>query len=376
MNETLKKQIARIFPELIAGYHLPVMAEVIKIQDAPKAGGISNNFRPRYAVDLQILNKDLEPLDIIVEAVPVGIPAAGHERGFFGLPEVGTLVALSWFYGLPERPYVSAILGERKALPALDEGEQLWQQRAGVAQRVDQQGNWTRHTDEQIHDSAFQLIEDACQKLSQLGSEIKTISEYSTEDIQGIKQIEAGAIHQLSESVINLIAAGSINQLASDRSTRTAGENIEDSAEGEIKQSAKLDLSQNTEANAKLKAANNIEQQAGANYNIKANAKIEQQAGADIQITAGGQLTQQSGGPMTLIASGPLMLQGSAVHIGTGSVNALSLIGDYMQTLADALGILASHTHGDSPPPKQAAAIAGKQSAAQATKAQLSGISS
>jgi hypothetical protein len=52
MNETLKKQIARAFPELIAGYHLPVMAEVIKIQDAPKAGGICNNFRPRYAVDV------------------------------------------------------------------------------------------------------------------------------------------------------------------------------------------------------------------------------------------------------------------------------------------------------------------------------------
>jgi hypothetical protein len=102
---------------------------------------------------------------------------------------------------------------------------------------------------------------------------------------------------------------------------------------------------------------------------------IEQQAGADIQITAGGQLTQQSGGPMTLMASGPLMLQGSAVHIGTGSVNALSLIGDYMQTLADALGILASHTHGDSPPPEQAAAIAGKQSTAQSIKGKLTGIS-
>jgi uncharacterized protein involved in type VI secretion and phage assembly len=216
-----------------------------------------------------ILNKDLEPLDIIVEAVPVGIAAAGHERGFYGLPEVGTLVALSWFYGLPERPYVSAILGERKALPSIDADEQLWQQRAGVAQSVDQQGNWTRHTDEQIHDSAFQLIEDACHKLSRLGSEIKTISEYSTEEIQGIKHTEAGAIHQLSASVINLIAAGSINQLASERATRTAGENIEDSAEGEIKQSAKLDLSQSTEATAKLKAANNIEQQAGANHKIQ-----------------------------------------------------------------------------------------------------------
>ncbi len=383
MNETLRKQIAREFPELVAGYHLPVMAEVIKIQDASKSGGIANNFRPRYAVDVQILNKDLEPLDIILEAVPLGIPAAGHERGFFGLPEIGVLVALNWFYGLPERPYISAVLGERKGLPQLEERDQVWQQRPGVAQQVGNRGNWTRTTDEVIHDSTQIMLEEAAQKISNLGNEIKKIAEHSTEEIQGTKQTEAGAIHSLSESVVNLIAGGSINELASDRATRTAGEDIEDKANGEIRQLAKKNIHQKTEVDAILNAASNINQTAGADVLTEAKANVSLKAGGNAtfnaasQVTqqAGSQFNQQSGGPMSLIASGPLMLQGSAVHIGTGSTNALVVIGDFMQTIADALGIIASHNHGDSPPPNQAGAISGKQAAANGSKGKLSSIS-
>ena len=69
------------------------------------------------------------------------------------------------------------------------------------------------------------------------------------------------------------------------------------------------------------------------------------------------------------------MLQGSAVHIGTGSTNALTLISDFMQTVADALGVLAVHNHGDSPPPNQAGAISAQQTSVSRIKGQLDGVS-
>ncbi len=183
------------------------------------------------------INECIKTLCITLDSVPLGIPAAGHERGFYGLSEIGVLVALNWFYGLPERPNISAVLGERKGLPQLEERDQVWQQRSGVTQHVGKRENWTRTTDEVIHDPTQIMLEEAAQKISNLGNEIKKIAEHSTEEIQGTKQTEAGAIHALSESVVNLIAGGSINELASDRATLAAGEDIEDKADGEIRQS-------------------------------------------------------------------------------------------------------------------------------------------
>lgn len=375
MTSALKKQVARIFPELIAGYHLPAMAEVIAISDPPKEGGISTAYRPFYAADVQLLNKDLEPVETIFEAVPVGIPAAGHERGFYGLPEVGALVAIAWFYGLPERPYISAVLPERKALAALSASDQLWQQNNAAYQKVDGSGNWERATDHNITDKAYSITAEAAYKSAEYGKENKRIAEHSNENVRGIKQVETGALHQLAETVINLAAGGSINLLASERSTRCAGENIEDAATGIIDQKAGKDFLQSTEANYSLKAAKSISQQAGGACSMTAGKACSMTAQSITQKSQTA-FSQESGGPMTLSAAGPLMLQGAGVHIGTGSVNALVVIGDFMQTVADALAILATHTHGNSPPPNQSAGVSGKQAAASAAKNKLDSISS
>ena len=88
MEEAIKRAVERQFPELSGGYHLPRFALVQGVADAPAQSGICNNFRPRYAVDLQVLAEDGDPdpnpnLSILT-GVP--LPVGGDEMGFFAFP--------------------------------------------------------------------------------------------------------------------------------------------------------------------------------------------------------------------------------------------------------------------------------------------------
>ena len=65
--------------------------------DAPAQSGICDNFRPRYAVDLQVLAEDGEPdpnLPILA-GVPLSVPVGGDEMGFFAVPGEGTMVVVN-----------------------------------------------------------------------------------------------------------------------------------------------------------------------------------------------------------------------------------------------------------------------------------------
>lgn len=248
MNEQLRRQIVREFPELAAGYHLPVMAAVIEINDAPENGGINDNYRPRLAADVQLINSDYQPTGIELEAVPVSIMGGGDERGFFALPKRGTIVELAWLNGSPERPFIRSILGDRQALPHIDTETMSWQQSEASYQRTDNAGNWQRHTDQKISDHATTYEQHAAEAIITIGNEIRRVLRHSVEDIDGTKQIEATAIHVLSATVINLLAAGSINQAACENITRSAAGDIIDNATGNIKATAeKLHLGTETD---------------------------------------------------------------------------------------------------------------------------------
>lgn len=248
MTEKLRRQIVREFPELAAGYHMPVMAEITAINDAPKTGGINDNYRPRLAADVQLINSDYQPTEIKLEAVPVSIMGGGDERGFFALPKRGTIVEIAWLNGSPERPFVRSILGDRQALPHIDTDTMSWQQSEASYQRTDSAGNWQRHTDQKISDHATRYEQTAAEAISTLGNEIRRVLRHSVEDIDGKKQIEATAIHLLSATVANIIAAGSINQAACENITRSAAGDIIDNATGNMKATAdKLHLGTETD---------------------------------------------------------------------------------------------------------------------------------
>lgn len=303
MNETFRKQITREFPELAAGYHLPLMAEVIAVPDAPAKGGINDNYRPRLAVNLVLLNNEYKSTGILLDAVPIAIMGGGNERGFFAIPQKGTLVEVAFLNGSPERPFVRSILGDRQALPWIDEHTMAWQQDESVKQTVDNAGNWTRQTTNDITDKSHTHTTEAHSKIEIIGGEIKRVLQHSIEDIDGKKQIEATAIHLLSTTVANLLALGSINQAAGEHITRSAGKEIVDHA--------KEDLKQSSEANIKQSATKNIELTATENINASATESIKIEAVKDMELIA------------------------AKIHLGSSSDNVLKLLSEFMQATTD-----------------------------------------
>lgn len=324
MNEQLRRQIVREFPELAAGYHLPVMAEVLNSTDAPVSGGINDNFRPRLAVAVELLTTEYQKTGIILDAVPVSVMGGGDERGMFALPTRGTIVELAWMNGSPERPFVRSVLGDRQALPWIDAATMSWQQSEASYQRADVAGNWQRHTDTGISDRATDYDLKAARAVITLGEEVRRILEHSTEDIDGKKQIEATAIHLLSATVLNLLAVGSINQAAAEHITRSATKNLVD------------------------------------------------EAGQDVEATAGRDAV--------LTATRNLQMTATKIKLGTGSDNLLKLISDALQACSDgftaaaALTVTCTAPGSPSGPPLNAASYTAAVAAIGAAKSKVDGM--
>lgn len=84
----IQRQIENAFPELASGLHLPKFARVEAPSEDVSGGNIADPFRPRYAVDLQLLDEDGKPAanTPVYSAVPLPVPMAGSESGMFQFP--------------------------------------------------------------------------------------------------------------------------------------------------------------------------------------------------------------------------------------------------------------------------------------------------
>ncbi|HIC5960212.1 TPA: phage baseplate assembly protein V, partial [Salmonella enterica subsp. enterica serovar Infantis] len=113
-------------------------------------------FRPRYAVDVQLLDADGNPDNQtpVYSAVPLPVPMAGNDSGMFQFPPEGTLVEVAFTGGRPDKPFIRQTLPDGTSLPDIKPGEQLQQQRAEVSQRVTQAGDWVRQTDQTISETS------------------------------------------------------------------------------------------------------------------------------------------------------------------------------------------------------------------------------
>ncbi len=105
MEDAVTRIIERRFPELVGAYHLPRFALVLAVADAPADAGLCDDFRPRYAVDLEVLGPDGEADPQLPHLLGVALPVSGggNEMGFYAFPEEGTTVVVSFTYGLPHR---------------------------------------------------------------------------------------------------------------------------------------------------------------------------------------------------------------------------------------------------------------------------------
>ncbi|AMS13788.1 hypothetical protein A3218_05560 [Pseudomonas chlororaphis] len=321
MEDAIRRSVERQFPELTGGYHLPRFARVIAVADAPADAGICDDFRPRYAVDIEVLGPDDEPDPQlpILSGVPLPLPTGGEEMGLYAFPEEGTRVVVCFAYGLPDKPYIQSILPHGLSLPKVPQGHQVWQQSEAVQQRVDADGNWLRQTDGKIQDKAIEREVEALENREQFQSHAQTIDDHSTESVGGVKTIEAlGAL--------KLLSGGS----------------------------------------ASLAAVDDLHQATGRDLNLVVGQKLN--------ATVGGDMQEQIQGLRRSVAAVSQRLQAPKTWLGSESVNVLQILGDLLDLVQEMNTQLAGHTHGPTPPPGNAAAFAADAAKAAGLAAKLKPI--
>lgn len=215
MDDAIRRSVERQFPELTGGYHLPRFGRVVAVPDAPVDNALCDDFRPRYAVDVEVLLPDGEPDPElpILQGLALPVPAGGQEAGLLGFPEEGTTVVVSFAYGLPSKPFIQQVLPHGLSLPRLPKGDQVWQHSEACQQRVDADGNWLRQTDGKIRDQAIEREVEALDNAEHYQSSAVEVDDHSTETVGGIKRIEAlGALKLLSGGSASLAAVDDLHQ--------------------------------------------------------------------------------------------------------------------------------------------------------------------
>lgn len=218
-----RKELESLLPEITAGYHLPMMGRIERVRDHATSGDTSNPFRPRYAADVQLLDENLVPNEAIpiYRSIPLPNLMPGQESGLLAYPLEGTLVEIAFAYGRSDRPIVRSFYGRDDALPSIEPGEQLQQQREEVSRRIDAAGNITDKTDQTLSTEAFKRVEKATHYQAEFSDHQLDIEGHSKENIIGKKVIQAlGAIELLAGDNLELGSLGNM-QVA------TAGELVE-----------------------------------------------------------------------------------------------------------------------------------------------------
>ncbi|GFM73006.1 hypothetical protein PSCICL_39980 [Pseudomonas cichorii] len=302
MDDAIKRSVERLFPELTGGYHLPRFGRVVSVPDAPASAGLCDDFRPRYAVDIEVLTADGEPdPDLpVLAGVPLPLANGGDEMGMFGFPEEGTRVVVCFAYGLPSSPYIQSILPHGLSLPKVPQGDQVWQHSDAVQQRVDADGNWLRKTDGKIRDEAIEREVEALGNSEQFQSHTRNVDDHSTEKVGGIKKIEAlGALKLQSGGSASLVAVDDLH-IATTR-----------------------DL----------------------------NLVVAQKHNATVR----GDMQERIEGLRQSIAKESQRLQAPKNWVGSSGVNIFKVLCDLLDLVQEMNLQLAAHVHGPTPPPSNAA---------------------
>ena len=302
MDDAIRRSVERQFPELTGGYHLPRFARVVAVADAPAGAGICDDFRPRYAVDIEVMGPDGEPdpkLPILA-GVPLPLPTGGEEMGIYAFPEEGTQVVVCFAYGLPHKPYIQTILPHGLSMPSVPKGDQVWQHSEACQQRVDADGNWLRQTDGKIRDKAIEREVEAMGNTEMFQNHTRTVDDHSTESVGGIKTLEAlGAL--------KLLSGGS----------------------------------------ASLAAVDDLHQATGRDLNVVVGQKHN--------ATVGGDMEERIQGLRKSVAVVSQRLVAPMTWLGSEGVNVLQVLCDLLDLVQQMNIQLASHTHGPSPGASNAA---------------------
>jgi len=304
MDDAIKRSVERLFPELTGGYHLPRFARVVGVADAPADASMCDDFRPRYAVDIEVLGQDGEadPAVPRLTGVPLPLPSGGEEMGMFAFPQEGTQVVVCFAYGSPSKPYIQTILPHGLSLPKVPKGDQVWQHSDAVQQRVDTDGNWLRLTDGKIRDHSLEREVEALGNSEKFQSHVQDVENHSTEEVGGIKRI---------------------NALGS--------------------------LKLNSAGTATLAAVDDMHQATGRDYNLVVGKKHNAAVGGDMQEKIAGLRRSVAGISQQLIAP--------KNHVGSEGINIFRVLCDALDLLQDMNTQIAAHVHAQLGQPPVNAAV-------------------
>lgn len=338
MEEAIRRSVERQFPELTGAYHLPRFAVVVGVPDAPAEHAIADDFRPRYAVDVQVLLPDGEPDPDLptLYALPLPVPSGGQERGLFGVPEPGTLVVIGFAYGLPSRPFIQQILAHNLSLPRVPDGDLVWQHSETCQQRADADGNWLRQSDGRIRDDSLEREVSALANAERYQTTDIEVDDHATERVGGIKRIEAlGALKLLSGGSATLGGVDDLN----------------------------------------LATGRDLNQAAGHDLKTTVAGKATTMIGADASATVGGNLQEQIEGLRQSLAGGGQRLEAPTTWLGSDSVNVLQVLLDLINLVQQMNTQLAGHGHpSHGSPPTTAAAFTANVAKATQLNGQLAPI--
>jgi hypothetical protein len=323
MDDAIKRSVERLYPELTGGYHLPRFARVVGVADAPADASMCDDFRPRYAVDIEVLGQDGEPDPAVptLHGVPLPLPSGGEEMGMFAFPQEGTQVVVCFAYGSPSKPYIQTILPHGLSLPKVPKGDQVWQHSDAVQQRVDADGNWLRLTDGKIRDHSLEREVEALGNSEKYQSHVQDVENHSTEEVGGIKRINAlGA------------------------------------------------LKLNSAGTATFAAVDDMHQATGRDYNLVVGKKHNAAVGGDMQ--------EKIKGVRKSVTDISQRLQSPKTWLGSENVNVLRVLGDLIDLVQQMNTQLAAHTHvpGPLPSPTDAAAFAADAAKAALLSAELGSV--
>lgn len=299
----VQRQIESHFPELASGLHLPKFARVIAPTEAVKSGNFSDPFRPRYAVDVQLLDADGKPdaQTPVYSAVPLPVPMAGNDSGMYQFPPEGTLVEVAFTDGRPDKPFIRQTVPDGTSLPDIKPGEQLQQQRAEVSQRVTQAGDWVRQTDQTISETSMARTIKADTESRELVSRETQIQATDKTSVIGTSTLMAGAIQQVS--------VGKFSQAIQGSRLATVG------------------------------------------------GSDELAVAEDVTVTIGKNLTEQIGQIRKSVAAVEQQIIAPVVWIGSGSINVAQLMLDTLDVVKQLAELTASHTHSNTGAPTNAGDI-------------------
>lgn len=208
-----RRKMEQEFPELAGGYHLSKFAKIVAVADPSSGGEISDPFRPKYAVDVQLLDEygNDDTGTPVFPAVPLPVTGTSSQGGDFAFPEIGTVVEIGFINGRSDQPVIRNFYPTGKTIPAVGIGEMLRQQRPEVFERTDAAGNIHKETDQTISEKSYNRQIETDSETKTLGKKSESVLSDSETTVGGnSKKSVLGNIETATAADYNLGVGGNL----------------------------------------------------------------------------------------------------------------------------------------------------------------------